>query len=185
MGNRVIRVVLGIVLGLAALVGVYFILPGGIKHPIQEKLQSWFMKDKFETVEYLKKQKVPGSEHTFEEMIYGCGDHGSWYIDVSNVGDDGKSGDYEIHAYVTKVDVSMAQENGQENLKSYSQATVDIQFNVTRKVGAEKEYTVKSYMVTIDEEPLNQFYTAEALKSMAKKSKSPDSSEATTAAAAE
>jgi hypothetical protein len=182
MGNRVIRVVLGIILAAAALVGVYFILPGGIKHPIQEKIQSWFMKDKYETVEYLKKQKVPGTERTFEDTINGCGSNGSWYIDVANVGDDGKSGDYEVHAFVTKVDISMAQENGQENLKSYSQSTVDIQFNVRRKVGEEKEFTVLSYIVTIDEEPQNQFYSAEALKSMAKKAKAVDSSEATTAA---
>ena len=182
MGNRVIRIVLGIVLGLAALVGVYFILPGGIKHPIQEKIQSWFMKDKYEAVEYLKKQKVPNTEHTFEEMINGCGSSGSWYIEVANVGDDGKSGDYEIHAFVTKVDISVAQENGQENLKSYSQATVDIQFNLRRKVGEEKEFTVASYIVTIDDEPQNQFYSAEALRSMAKKSKAVDATEATTAA---
>ena len=182
MGNRVIRVVLGIVLGLAALVGVYFILPGSIKHPIQEKLQSWFMKDKFETIEYLKKQKVPETEHTFEEMLAGCGEHGSWYIDVANVGDDGKSGSYEVHAFVTKVDISMAQENGQENLKSYTQATVDIQFNVDRKVGAEQEYFVKSILVTVDDEPQNEWYSKRALRSMAKKSKSVDSTEATTAA---
>ena len=182
MGNRVIRVVLGIILAAAALVGVYFILPGSIKHPIQEKIQSWFMKDKYETVEYLKKQKVPGSEHTFEEMINGCGSSGSWYIDNANVDEDGKSGVYEIHAFVTKVDISMSQENGQDNLKSYSQATVDISFSVRRKVGAEKEFTVTSYLITIDDETQNQFYSAEALKSMAKKSKAVDSSEATTAA---
>ncbi len=173
MGNRVARVVLGIILAIAVLVVVYMVLPGNIKHPLQEKIQSTFQKDKYEAVTYLKGVTVPNSDITFEEMVKKAGgSEGSWVIEVANVSDDGKSGDYEIHAYLYKVDISMAQENGQENRKSFTQAAVDIQFNMTRKVGSTPEYVVSTYNIFIDEVGQNNFYRAEALNSMVKSAKS-------------
>ena len=168
MGNRVARIIIGIVIAIAAVVGIYFILPGSIKHPLQEKFQSMFNSDQYETVTYLKSIKVPGHEDlTFGDMIEYAGKHGSWVIDFSDVGDDKKSGSYEIYAYVYDVDISMAQENGQDNRRNFSQASVEIQFNVTRKVGGTPEYVVSSYLMRIDEVGQNDFYKKEALNSLA------------------
>lgn len=173
MGNNVVRVVFGIIIGIVVLVVIWLVLPGNLKNPILEKFQSMFQKDKYEVVEYLKKQAVPGADDvTFETLVDKAGGSGSWVIDVANVNDDGKSGTYEVHAYVYKVDISMAQENGQENRKSYTQCAVDIKFTVQRSVGADPEFVVKAYSVAIDDSFQNQFYRAEALKSMASKAKS-------------
>ena len=167
MGNRVVRVVLGLVLLIGAVIGIYFILPGSIKHPLQEKLQSWLKSDQYETVTYLKGIIVPGQEEmNFGDMVEYAGKHGSWVIEESDVGEDKKSGTYQIEAYIYDVDISMAQENGQENRKSFSQASVDIGFTVKRTAGADPEYVVTSYRVAIDDSGQNNFYRAEALRSL-------------------
>ena len=169
MGNRIVRVIIGIILGIAALVGVYFILPGTIKHPLQEKVQSWLKKDEYEVVTYIKGIKVPGSEMTFGDMIEYAGKHGSWVIEYSDVGEDKKSGSYEVHAYVYDVDLSMAHENGQDNNVNMSQAAIDISFFANRKVGQTPEIVVTSYGVTIDETSQNDFYKKQCLGNLVSK----------------
>ncbi len=169
MGNRVVRIILGIIIAVAAVVGIYFILPGSIKHPLQEKFQSMFNSDQYETVTYLKTIKVPGYEDiTFGDMVEYAGKHGSWVIDYSDVGEDKKSGSYEIFAYIYDVDISMAQENGQDNRVNLSQASVEIRFNVKRTLGQTPEYVVSSYEIALDETNQNSFYKGEALRSLAK-----------------
>lgn len=170
--NNIVKVVLGVIFSIAAVVVIFLVLPGNLKNPMVEWFQSTFQKDKYETVDYLKKQIVPGTEDvTFELLVDKAGSSGAWVVDTANVGDDGKSGKYEIHAYVYKTDISMAQENGQENRKSFTQASVDITFYVDRKVGGEKEFVVTAYRLSIDDVGQNDFYKAEALRSMASKAK--------------
>ncbi len=108
MANRIFRIILGIVLVIGAVVGIYFVLPGSIKHPLQEKLQSFLKSDQFEAITYLKGITVPNSDMNFGDMIENAGKHGSWIIEDSDVGEDGKSGPYEIHAYVYDVDLSIS-----------------------------------------------------------------------------
>ncbi len=172
MGNRVIRIVLGITIGIAALIGIFLVLPASFKNPLIEKFQSTFQKDKYEVITYLKAIQVPGNEGiNLGDMIDKCGKRGSWVIDESDVGEDGKSGTYQITALVTDVDLSMAQENGQDNRKNFTQATVEIGFSVTRAVGKDPEYVVSSYQLVIDDVGQNNFYRQEALNSMVKLAK--------------
>jgi len=166
MANRIFRIILGIVLVIGAVVGIYFVLPGSIKHPLQEKLQSFLKSDQFEAITYLKGITVPNSDMNFGDMIENAGKHGSWIIEDSDVGEDGKSGPYEIHAYVYDVDLSLAQENGQDNRKNMSQAAVDICFNLRRTVGSDPEYVVSSYAIWVDEALQNDFYKKEVLGSL-------------------
>ena len=170
--NNIVKAVIGVILGIAALVVIFLVLPGNLKNPMVEWFQSTFQKDKYETVEYLKKQMVPGTDDiTFEVLVDKAGGSGAWVIDTANVGDDGKTGRYEIHAFVYKVDISMAQENGQENRKSFTQATAEITFFVERKPGTDREFVVTQYNLAIDDVGQNDFYKAEALKSMAGKAR--------------
>ncbi|MBR3538129.1 MAG: hypothetical protein IKN79_03540 [Eubacterium sp.] len=167
MANTVIRIILGIVLGIAAIIGIYFILPGNIKHPLQEKLQSWLKADQYEAVTYMKSLKVPDEDNmTFGDMIEYAGKHGSWIIEEADVGEDGKSGSYLISAFTYDVDLNMAQENGQENRKNITQTSVQISFTVKRTVGQTPEYVISTYNVVVEDTVQNAFYKKEALRSL-------------------
>ena len=167
MGNRIIRIVLGIILGIGALVGIFFILPGNLKNPIIEFFQKTFQKGTYAVSEYYMQQPVPKQDITFGDMIANCGDGSAWVTTVLRESEDGTTGDYEVHAYAYKVDIAMEQENGQENLKNYTQTTVDIFFNVTKTFdGKESKYVTTSYMIYLEEELMNDFYKPQCLASM-------------------
>ena len=54
MGNRIMRIIFGIIIGIAALVVIYIVLPGSMKYPMQEWFQSTFQSSKHELVETYK-----------------------------------------------------------------------------------------------------------------------------------
>ena len=170
MGNRLVRIILGIVIGIAALVGIFFVLPGNLKNPMIEFWQKTFQKDSYAVAEYYQKQKVPKNDITFGEMIANCSNGSSaWVVETLAESDDKTTGQYTIHAYVYKVDISMEHENGQENALSFSQAAVEVRFDV--KKTAKDTYVTTSYNVYIEEEYQNDFYKAQALASMCGKAK--------------
>ncbi len=133
MGNRITRIILGIIIALAALVGIYFILPGSVKYPLQAWFQKTFQSERYSITDTYKNAKVPGYDVTFGDLVDKAGDGGAWVVEVQEESDDGKSGKYYIHAYIKKVDVSMEHENGQENLITHSGADVEIRFDCTKK----------------------------------------------------
>ena len=165
MGNRIGRIVLGLIIAIAALVVIYLVLPGGVKHPMQEWFQKTFQSDTYAIAEKYQQTKVPNTDMTFGTMIANCsnGSH-AWVVDVLSEADDKSFGDYEVHAYVTKVDLSMDQENGQENLKSYSQVSVEILFAVRKN--SDGSFVTTSYSVLVEDEALDNFYRSQALMSM-------------------
>lgn len=172
MGNRVIRIVLGIVIALAALVGIYLVLPGNMKNPLIEFFQKTFQKNTYAVSEYYMKQQVPKQDITFGDMIANCGDGSAWVTDVLQESEDGSTGQYEVHAWAYKVDVGMDQENGQENLKNYTQATVEVRFNVKKIVEeGQSKYVTTSYNVYVEEDFMDDFYKPQALASMAGKAR--------------
>ena len=186
MGNRIVRVVLGIIIGIAALVGIYLILPGNLKYPMQEWFQKTFQSSAYEVSEHYMKTKVPKQDITFGDMIANCSNGSSaWVCEVLSESEDKSTGLYTLHAYAYKVDVSMEHENGQENLQSYSQAGVEITFEVEKK--GKDNFVTRAYNVYIDEQYMNDFYKAQALQSLCGKAKAEmasqkNKSEATTAA---
>ena len=74
MGNRIMRIIFGIIIGIAALVVIYIVLPGSMKYPMQEWFQSTFQSSKHELAETYKKAKVPGYNCTFGTMMEKAGD---------------------------------------------------------------------------------------------------------------
>ena len=179
MGNRVIRIVLGIIIGLAALVGIYLVLPGNMKNPLIEFFQKTFQKGAYAVSEYYMQQQVPKQDITFGDMIANCGDGSAWVTDVLQEAEDGSTGQYEVHAYAYKVDVAMDQENGQENLKNYTQVPVEVRFQVKKvSENGESKYVTTSYAVYIEEEFMNDFYKPQCLASMAGKAKAKVANEA-------
>ena len=133
---------------------------------MQEWFQKTFQKETYAIAEKYQQSKVPGTDVTFGQMIENCSDGShAWVVEVLDEAEDKSSGNYEVHAYATKVDLSMAQENGQDNLKSFSQANVEIVLNVRKN--SDGKFVTTSYTVLIDDQPQNEFYRTEALHSMA------------------
>lgn len=167
MGNRIVRVIFGIILGIGALVGVYFALPGSIKHPLQEKIQGMFFSSQQQVADYYKNVKLPveGLEDmTFNQMLEGAGSSVAWVVSNAEESEDKTTGTYDLTAYAYDVDISMAQENGQENRKSFTKAAVEIFFSVVKK--ADGTYKTNSWGIRIDEELQNEFYRTESMRSM-------------------
>ena len=171
MGNRIVRIILGIVIGIGALAAIYFFaLPGSVKHPIEEFIQKTFSKDTYAVAEYYQKQEVPRREINFGDMIANCGGGSSaWVVETIDESEDKSSGTYDVHAYSYKVDISMEHENGQENAYNYTQADLEIRFTVNKKGN---EYVTTSYNVYVGEDLMNDFYKEQALDSLAAKAKS-------------
>lgn len=167
MGNRIIRIILGIVIGIAALVGIYLVLPGNLKNPLIEFFQKTFQSKTYEVTQYYKDQKVPNLDMTFGDMVENAGDGSAWVTDVLSESEDGSTGQYEVHAYVYKVDIAMEQENGQENLMNYTQATVELRFGVKKQ--ADGSYFTSTFAIFVDESPMNDFYKEQALLSLKNK----------------
>ena len=168
MGNRLFRIILGIVIGLGVLIGGFFVLPGSVKYPMEEFFQKTFQKEKYAVAEYYQKQKVPKHDMTFGDMIANCGKGSSaWVVETLDEAEDKSTGHYFVHAYAYKVDISMEHENGQENMLSYSQAAIEISFKVEKlKDGS---FVTTTYSVYIDEQNQTDFYRAQALNSMVAK----------------
>ena len=59
MGNKIARVVIGILIACAVIVGVYFILPGSVKNPITAWLQNTTDDNYIVIVTALQNSKVP------------------------------------------------------------------------------------------------------------------------------
>ena len=168
MGNRLFRIILGIIIGIAALIGTYFALPGSVKYPMEEFFQKTFQEGKYAVAEYYQKQKVPKHDMTFGDMIANCGKGSSaWVVETLDEADDKSTGHYFVHAYAYKVDISMEHENGQENMISYSQAAIEISFKVEKK--KDGSFVTTTYSVYIDDQNQTDFYRTQALNSMVAK----------------
>ena len=162
MSNRIGRVVFGLIIGIAALIGIYFVLPGNIKHPLQEWFQKTFQSSTYAVAEKIQQAKVPDHDITFGTLFENVGSSSSWVVDV--IEEDENTGSYEVHAYTYKIDMRLDQENGQDNLRNLTQVAVEIQFDVTKK--ADGNYVTTRYLVKIDDQTQDDFYRKQVLDNL-------------------
>ncbi len=164
MGNRIMRIIFGIIIAIAALVVVYLVLPGSMKYPLQEWFQSTFQSSKHELAETYKKAKVPGYNCTFGTMMEKAGDGNAWVVETIDESDDGQSGTYEVFAYAMDVDLKLEPENGQDNQMNYSKITLEINFKVEKKAG---KTVTTSYIIRIEDVAQDDHYKNEILRNLA------------------
>ena len=168
MGNRIGRVVFGLILGIAALVVIYLVLPGNVKHPLQEWFQKTFQSKTYAVAEKYQKTLVPDHDITFGDMMANVGSGSSWVVDV--IDEDESTGSYEVHAYTYKIDLRLEQENGQDNLRNLTQVGVEIQFDVSKK--SDGSYVTSRYLVKVDDQTQDDFYKKQILDSLVGQAKS-------------
>ena len=107
MGNKVARILFGIIIAVGVLVGGYFILPGKVHYPIKQFIQSKTNDNYEKVIEPLKKAPIPKNKKaTFGDSFEKKTDNTAWTIEDSEVDDKG-NGSYTIFADGYNVTVSL------------------------------------------------------------------------------
>lgn len=132
MGNKIARVVIGIVVACAVLVGVYFILPGSVKNPITAWLQNTTDDNYIVVVTALQNAKVPKHKKvSYQQMMESATENSAWTIEKVNVNDAG-DGSYLVYADGYKCTVAMENEVA-DNMITQSNAHVRIVFSIEKQ----------------------------------------------------
>jgi len=130
MGTKVFRVIIGIIIGCALLVGIYFILPGKYHYRIKEFLQGMFNKNYKAVCRELKTKTVPGYPNVTFDTLMKKGTEGSaWTADELAV-DKAGNGTYQVYADGYNVDLDLEHVMNDDTTQSYSRAHVRLVFNV-------------------------------------------------------
>lgn len=134
MANKIGRIVLGIVILAAVVVGVYFILPGQVKNPLTAMLQSNFDGDNYTPItDALKNATIPKNKGvTFDSAMMSRTEHPAWTIKKIEV-DDAGNGTYDVYADGYKCTVSMENETNDTGMVTFTNAHVQLVFHVTKQ----------------------------------------------------
>ena len=132
MGNKIARIVLGIVIACALLFGIYVILPGQFKMPLTAYIQSSFNSNYDPIVNTLKDATVPkNKERTFDASMKAATKNSAWTIKPI-VTDDAGNGSYEVYCDGYKCTVTFEKDNNSDSMMTHTNAHVRLVFRVTK-----------------------------------------------------
>lgn len=128
MANKIIRVVVGIVIAIGLLIGIYFILPGQYKWPITEAIQESTNDQYLNMINTYKAAKVPNTDVTFDQLLTTNCSNPAWHVEkvVEGVS-------YQVIATGYKVDVQYVKELDPNSSIHYTNTSMKIVFDVTVK----------------------------------------------------
>jgi hypothetical protein len=130
MGTKVVRWIIGILIGCAVLVGIYFILPGQYHYRIKEFIQKNTNRTYKEIVREMKTKMVPGYENrTFGDLMSKGTEASAWTVSTLTADKSG-NGTYQVYADGYKVDLDIEHAVNDDTNKSYSRAHVRLVFNI-------------------------------------------------------
>ncbi len=172
MGNKVVRVILGIVIVAAVLVGGYFILPGQVKWPLTSWFQMNFDSDAAMVIEKGKLLKPTQLEdrdpdfkvdNTLDELLRSNSTGSSWYAEVI----DKETGKYVLHGHGYKVTVQYVKQNNDDTSMHYTNDHIEIYVNATIKNG-EVVFEKASYGVNLKDTALDAYGRKRVMEEFAK-----------------
>ena len=132
MGNKIARIILGIVIIAAILAGVYVILPGRYKSPLTAWFQSNFNSNYNSVVGPIKDATVPKhKDKTFDSIMTAATTSPAWTIKEISV-DDAGNGMYEVYADGYKCTVTFENENTSDSMVTHTNAHVQLVFRVNK-----------------------------------------------------
>ena len=133
MGNKVARILLGIVIIIGVIVGGYFILPGSVHYPIKQFIQSKTNDNYDKVIEPLKNASIPKNKGiTFGEAFENNTDHSAWTIEESDVDEKG-NGTYTIYADGYNITVGLEDMEQEDSIKTHTNAHFRCEFSVTKE----------------------------------------------------
>ncbi|MCR5213906.1 MAG: hypothetical protein K6E10_05785 [Eubacterium sp.] len=133
MANKIVRIIVGILIFCGIVVGAYFILPGSVKYPITQYLQSNFDTTNYNSVvNAVKASTIPGNKGiTYESAMNGTCDGPSWTYEKVFTDDLG-NGTYNVFVdgYKTTVTFESADSDGMiTNTNAHFRVTFQVQKN--------------------------------------------------------
>ena len=132
MGNKVARVLIGIVIAVAVIVGVYFILPGQMKNPLKSFLQSTFNSDYKQIIESMKEAKIKGHKTvTYDEMMREDTSNVAWTVEKLDV-DEAGNGEYFVYLDGYKLELELDNPLVDDKNKSYNRVHCRYWFRVKK-----------------------------------------------------
>ena len=166
MKNKVSRVIIGIIVVVGLLIGIYFILPGQVKMPLKETIQSITMKFSEDVTRTLKNATVPNNSTTFGSMMARY-KGSAWTIGDKTVDAIG-NGTMVVYADCFKCTVKMENQMTDDNSITHTNAHVRLTFDVTREGEKVTKATLRTVSVDQVEYDKDNPYYQLALDSMCK-----------------
>ena len=132
MGNKIARIILGIVIAVAVIAGVYFVLPGQYKNPITQTIQMKTNSNYNEIVDVLKKTTIPkNKEKEFGAVFEAAVGNPAWTIKEISV-DDAGNGAYDVYADGYKTTISVENEDNSDGMVTHTNAHIRLIFHITK-----------------------------------------------------
>ena len=132
MGNKVARVLIGIVIAVAVIVGVYFILPGPMKNPLKSFLQSTFNSNYKEIITTMQEAKIKGHKTlTYDEIMRDKASNVAWTVEKIDV-DDAGNGEYYVYLDGYKLELELENPLIDDKNKSYNRVHCRYYFRVKK-----------------------------------------------------
>jgi len=133
MGNKIARIILGIVIAVAVIAGIYFVLPGQYKNPITQTIQMKTNKNYSEIVDVLKKSTIPkNKEKEFGSVFETAVGNPAWTIKEISV-DDAGDGAYDVYADGYKTTITFENDTADDSMVTHTNAHVRLIFHITKK----------------------------------------------------
>ena len=142
MVDKIVKFILGILIGCAILTGVYFILPRQYKSPINAKYQEWFEPNYKPIVEYMKQAKIPKHKGVTYDAAMSQTKNATWTIKKVSVDEVG-NGAYEAYMDGYKCTVSVENDTNDDSMVTHTNAHVQLIFRFTKN-GSEFKFGEKA-----------------------------------------
>ena len=166
MVNKILRVVIGIIIAVGLLIGIYIILPGKYKMPLTETIQGFTKSWSVDVINDLKNAKVPNNDMSFGAMLSRYSSP-AWTI-ADDVVDDLGNGSMTVYGDTFDCTVAMASQMADDKNVTFTNAHVRLIFDVKRENGKLTKATLKSVMRNETEYGQDNPYYQLCLDSMCK-----------------
>lgn len=132
MGNKVARILLGIIIACGILVGGYYILPAKFQNPITQFIQKQTNDNYDVLVNACKNGEIPKNKKvTFGEAFDERTESVTWLIEEFSVDEKG-NGEYYVYGQGFNFTVALESNDNDDSLKTATNASYKVSFDVIK-----------------------------------------------------
>ena len=160
-GNKVLKVLLGIVIVAGICVGIFFALPASVKYNLVQFYQETFKKDEAKVMHETQKLMVPGTQVTFKRMLEANFKSTNWHVETLAEGSS-----YVVKGGGYKGDISYPKEDGTNN---YHHTNCSVMYIFTVDINADGSQKVRNWSLEIDGILVSEYEKTTSAKTLAAK----------------